>query len=308
MQKEKLSPPAPSFIEFMDDHPELWDSQVSISDGTATLEDALNRKNEDGSRTSIVVLRQEGKKIELPTEEFLALGEKVVDLFNTSSSNNPDSNEGNESVTNHYQELFKPLSLGKETEPENEDNYSDLFKDKPDLTDPDKFEEFSKQAVQDARVDVDSAQKYINEESKKDSVICLQSARKVDPKLNAIITRYELEHNLTKPDDIVDVIRLDPKLRLEIGLYFVDKLDKLIRLDAAKIPGRVISNNSKKPDSGLWAGVKLNSREYVILLALSKIDGSFSKKMVQDQIDSSVEKIPLTGHHRYTAELLLGSM
>jgi len=326
MQKETLELPPEStqnpftsgedFIKALNQDPNnpIFDSNVPYGDQVYLFYDALNKILPDGTRTPVVVLRDKktGEKIEIDAGEFL---EKIGEIALTSElSKRTDmgetplfpSEKTTEVISDHYKELFKPLALDGDADSESqaEDDFSDLFEDNSDLDDPDKHEEMVRLAVQEARID-NKNQKFINEESKQDSIQVLERAVQADLGLNQIIREYTSEQNITDTGELVDAIRKDKELRLKIGIHAVKKLDEFISLHPNEVPARIMSTQTKNPDNGPWAGQNLKSKDYVALLYLSMLDGSFSRDMEQDQIDYK-SGVPETGQHRYMARKLIG--
>ncbi len=317
MQDEKLKQGqfenGAQLVRAVNDNPSFLDSIAEINGQPVTLYDALNRIGSDG-RTPVVILEDtNGERREYSADEFLKIGHVALnpntindgDVANPSPTSNIE--QPKQTIEGHYEKLFKPYEQNPDTDEKvpNEDDYSDLFRDNPNLDDPDKFEENSRLAVQEARID-NKNKKFINEESKKDSIQVLERAVQVDVDLNQIIKEYTQEHNITDSGELVDAIRKNKELRLKIGKHAIQKLDTFTSLYLNEVPDRIKSNQTKNPDNGPWAGQNIKSRDYVALLYLSMLDGSFSREMEQDQIDYQGGNIPKTGQHRYMARMLLG--
>lgn len=133
----------------------------------------------------------------------------------------------------------------------------------------------------------------------------LTEAKTKSWELGEIITDYLAEHNQLKNVDTVQVIREDQNLRTLISEYLFTKLQVMI----TDMPERVRKNTNKTPGyPGYEAFGPLTSEEYVILLALSMLDGTFnydSEDAVNRTYSGPTYEVK-HGQHRTAAELLLG--
>ena len=119
-----------------------------------------------------------------------------------------------------------------------------------------------------------------------------------DAHLQAIIRSNSISDD---PYEIVQAIRSDEKTRLQVAAYYTTKLTSFIGI----MPDRIVRNTEKHPKTkGMEHTVR--SQEYAVLLALSKLDGTFdSAASAQDKIVyDSLGNVEL-GQHRVAADILL---
>lgn len=97
-----------------------------------------------------------------------------------------------------------------------------------------------------------------------------------------------------------ELIRTNADLRLALGEYLTIKYDTLRYL-----PSNVARRHPKSPNRAGYRELgNISSKEYVVLLALSKLDGTFISDQ-QDAITYSPSTPNGVGQHRYTADELL---
>jgi hypothetical protein len=101
---------------------------------------------------------------------------------------------------------------------------------------------------------------------------------------------------------IVEEIRNNPHVRLALGEYFINELWNL----KDKLPDRVQRNTQKRPNHVGGYHWDYTSFEYVALLCLSMLDGTYDPaKESSDPVVENNGSVTL-GQHRYSAKLLLG--
>lgn len=122
------------------------------------------------------------------------------------------------------------------------------------------------------------------------------------PELLDIIKRHE------NPDsslvDVVSLLRTNANLRLEAGKLFIDKINDLAKIN--KLPSRVTENKQKNPNHYGYEG-EIRSREYVAVLCLSMLDGTYDDASTKGDPITILEetgKVSL-GMHRAAAEIVL---
>jgi hypothetical protein len=111
-------------------------------------------------------------------------------------------------------------------------------------------------------------------------------------------------HNMPlSPDNAMQLLREDSSLRKEIGSYLLDKL----KSSTALLPERVARNAQKNANMPGYENIpNMSSHEYVALLALAKLDGTFSYEgYLQDAIQHDASGNVTLGQHRAAADLIL---
>ncbi|MCB9819776.1 hypothetical protein H6796_00500 [Candidatus Nomurabacteria bacterium] len=119
-----------------------------------------------------------------------------------------------------------------------------------------------------------------------------------DPKIKEIIRSSA--GDLWREEEMQEVLRKNDTVRLELGLYLLDKFESV-----SYLPRRVMLDSEK---NGNHAGYEsgLSSREYAALLALSMLDGSFNYSSTRhDPINRRYGDVE-SGQHRYAAAQVLG--
>lgn len=150
----------------------------------------------------------------------------------------------------------------------------------------------------------------VTEKNRALAVNTLSQSLQYDAELNHIMGQYQQTH----PDAdnllaLVDAVHADAGLRVQLGQHFIVKISAI---PPDELPNRVRSNKEKSPNYSHLHGLrpKLTSREYVSLLAVRMLDGSYDNSDDSTQVDGIVLNRQGTaieyGQHRYTAKLLLG--
>ena len=104
---------------------------------------------------------------------------------------------------------------------------------------------------------------------------------------------------------IVDAIRLNPDVRLAIGSLLLDRVDDM----SYQLPTRVMENKGKSLTRNATGVTDLKSREVVVLMALSKLDGTFDVDSVRstDKPDHArTGGQDSQGQHGQAANIILG--
>ena len=106
-----------------------------------------------------------------------------------------------------------------------------------------------------------------------------------------------------KPEDAMQLLREDSILRKEVGAYLLDKL----KAHTSSLPERVARNTQKNANMPGYEDIpSMSSHEYVALLALAKLDGSFNYEgYFQDSIQHDESGNVLLGQHRAAADMML---
>lgn len=124
----------------------------------------------------------------------------------------------------------------------------------------------------------------------------------LDPNIKAIISKYSGAVSLAN-EETMQSVRNNPELRLELGVYFLGKLETLEEI----LPQRVAKNHQKNGNASGYENIPgLKSREYASLLALAHLDGTFDPlKSKSDSITTNEAGQTITGQHRVASEMLL---
>ncbi len=123
-----------------------------------------------------------------------------------------------------------------------------------------------------------------------------------DPRIAAMIKRHAKTETIS-PDDAMKLLREDSSLRKELGVYLLDKL----AVRSYVLPERVARNGQKSPN---WPGYEsipnMRSQEYVALLAIAKLDGTFNYEgYLQDSVQTDDSGNVVLGQHRAAADFIL---
>lgn len=123
-----------------------------------------------------------------------------------------------------------------------------------------------------------------------------------DPGIAAMIKRHAKSETIS-PDDAMKLLREDSSLRKELGVYLLDKL----AVSSYVLPERVARNGQKSPN---WPGYEsipnMRSQEYVALLAIAKLDGTFNYEgYLQDSVQTDDSGNVVLGQHRAAADFIL---
>jgi hypothetical protein len=143
----------------------------------------------------------------------------------------------------------------------------------------------------------------MTESTIKNAVEWLDIATHSDKGLQAIIDTYRKNGDqFLASSDVVKRLRYDADMRKAVGMFLLEKVDRLIM----KMPKRIRNNTQKRPGTIGYDIPNLSSREYTALLALSFLDGSFNNdKTDAETYDFQTDKG--VGQHRYAARQLLAT-
>jgi hypothetical protein len=128
----------------------------------------------------------------------------------------------------------------------------------------------------------------------------MQLVLRNNPDIRSILAKNAPE--LHADEEIVNGIRTMDSLRLDLGKYFLDKINRYSDI----LPERVKENSLKNPNYYGYEG-SIRSRVYVALLCLSRLDGTFDYDSADsDPVEENNGKVIL-GQHRSAAETVLFS-
>jgi len=209
-------------------------------------------------------------------------------------------NEVDAPYPQRIEKLFSPVGKKEDKQPD-ANTYDALFD--PSINTEDRN-------VDDARVPSPKGRGIVTDDSlkvaQKDYMSPLLQGGK-DARIAAMIKRHAKTETIS-PDDAMKLLREDSSLRKELGVYLLDKL----AVRSYVLPERVARNGQKSPN---WPGYNdiptMSSHEYVALLALAKLDGSFiydEKIKDPDQLSEPhnviLRNVEL-GQHRAAADFIL---
>jgi hypothetical protein len=157
----------------------------------------------------------------------------------------------------------------------------------------------SKVSVEDAAVRGPEGRQAVTDESVRSAVQSLNLAKLADDHISRIIA----EHNPTQVSgvELVEKLRTDPELRTHLGKYLMSKFDEY----RVAMGDRVQRDVQKRPNyKGYEHLGALRSSEYVPLLAMSMIDGTFIDAR-EDHEQVKDNGAVTNGEHRQAARLVL---
>jgi len=195
--------------------------------------------------------------------------------------------------------LFAPALTLDQMPPHPPVNYDYLF----EKNDTKRQQLVAQAAQQDAeRRQKELSYHTVTDESRSAAAERLRLVRQHDSHIDALISSFERQKDITDPAETVDMVRTDADLRYGLGSYLLeDKLPMRIH----KMPERIIHNTGKNPKHRGYVHIPgLRSQEYAVLLALSMIDGTFIGAPNGDEIERKNGEVIL-GQHRAAAEELL---
>jgi len=123
-----------------------------------------------------------------------------------------------------------------------------------------------------------------------------------DRRIAAIIRDHAKSETISS-DDAMKLLREDSSLRKEVGAYLLRKIDD----NEHNLPERVARNAQKNANWGGYDDIpNMRSQEYVALLALAKLDGTFNyDDYLQDSVVTDDSGNVILGQHRAAADFIL---
>lgn len=148
----------------------------------------------------------------------------------------------------------------------------------------------------------------VTEQSERAAISKLAMAASADYQVGGIVDAYRARHDNINFADVPEAIRTDDELRGQLAEHFLAKVDA--KADA--MPDRVRYNDRlKRPTITGYEDFKdMTSREYAVLLALAKVDGTFKPNLEEtDPVDrTGIGDGVFRGQHRVAADILLDHM
>jgi hypothetical protein len=199
------------------------------------------------------------------------------------------------------QQLFEPYAPVKHTIESS--NYDHLFADIQDTVDGQaSIERAAVRETTGRGVSTQDSEKYTQE------VVLKRFGDQGDlrnSEISKIIGRHlEAGVSIDSQQAMLEV-RNNAKLRLELGEYFLNS--QAIYEDI--MPVRIKENKQKVPGINGYSQLgRLKSREYVALLTLARLDGTFDKDVSNsEQIILGQDGIAIEGQHRFASDSILFS-
>ena len=280
--------------------PEQFDRTFIVDGVEYKLHDAVmkNIKNEAGETVDRIgevdLIDSEGNVSKMEASTFL----KDIGYESDESVGNPETpiailepvseipKDRTEYQKFREELVFKPVE-SQSVEP---DNYDKLFSP----VKPDDSPEAIQKSIEKSRV-VESIRSKVTPESKLLAEQRLETAIASDPELASIFSKFAGEQGIANRDDLTEELRTSLGLRLAVGRYLLDKIDKL----SSGMPDRIKMNDKDKgANHGGYSHIpRMSSREYASLLAISMLDGTF---------DDNYKPSDRIEYHPETGEVVLG--
>ena len=187
------------------------------------------------------------------------------------------------------EQLFAPVGVEESHEDRNQ-GFDHLF-------DPDY--DASKVRVEDAAVRGPEGRQKVTAESEQDAADALRYAVSGDYDLKRIIDQYN--PNRFVGQDLVRHLRTDPEARVAVGKYLMSRFEE----EVLSMGDRVRHDAGKRPNFKGYEGLgSLKSSEYVPLLALSMIDGTYHEAAADTEQRKDNGAVT-NGEHRQAARQIL---
>lgn len=238
----------------------------------------------------------------VPLEALQSWQVSAATESHVNGNHDQDRAESRESL--RLKSLFQPLSR---PEPVEDPDYDILIR--AVVEDDPKVQE----AANAYRQELDKAEplqreydKFVSEATIKLSAEYLERALETDSQLAELIGSLKADFGLNDPVSVVNAIRTNPDMRLAVGKYMLDKINLFAEKHPDDLPDRVRCNGEKAPKGLIAEYIKtrISSREYVALLCLAKLDGSFNGLMADD-IEIGSDGNVIVGQHRVAADMIL---
>jgi len=268
--------------QFMSAVDERYPSGTAVEYGGKVFrfDDAVNKfiKDENGNKTGesqkIVILSDvRGEKTILDAKDFIESQGIKFDPAESPKGDNPLDLEQIRELTrkpdSEYRKfrnelVFKPVGISSDDNESQFDNLLDSNNDLPENS-------VEKAAIR------ETVRTKVTPESKKLAEERIEQAYMSDPGLAEIFNKFSNENGLTDRSDLTEAMRINKDLRIEVGTYLLDKIDRLFH----QMPERIQDNTEKKPSTEGYNHIPvMTSREYATLLAISMLDGTFDDKRV----------------------------
>lgn len=191
-------------------------------------------------------------------------------------------------------ELFKSEASPELMESADEGKYDFLF-------DPD--QEQYLQCMQQHAADRSPRPFARSEEAIEAASDVVAQMRNGDSGIREIIYHYRLDND--SDQKISHLLYEDNDMRYDVGRYLLDKLENDLIVRPNQYGLRIRDNTEKKPGARTLPRDDVTSREYAVLLALAKLDGTYEAAREQDTIKRDERGEPVLGQHRAAADSLL---
>jgi len=250
--------------------------------------------DEETDKVTIVKPQDDGSSLvkTVPRKKLVELNEQLHRDVTTKevgsvAVNNQLASESRESLAQqHYEALFAPVS-GQDNP--DDQNFDHLFSGDPKDT--------SQNSVEQAAVrDKKNSREYVTDENCEAAaqklVLAIQADRYIESAFNQVGVRPETEL------EAVTIIRTNAKVRQLLGMHYLQKVNER----AHELPER-IRRNAQKVANHVGYAEPMTSREYVALLCLAMIDGSYDNDGISsnDTIQHDEKGAITIGQHRSAA-------
>lgn len=146
----------------------------------------------------------------------------------------------------------------------------------------------------------------VTEQTRKDAEATLRTVlRSSHIDFASELNNYGYKGNLTDIPTLVDAIRTDNATRQAFGNVLMDRVESMAQREGY-LPERVERNTGKSPTKKLTNLNGTTSQEYVVLLGLAKLDGSFDKSQLRSTDVPDKYNMNAQGQHNGAADILLG--
>lgn len=269
--------------------------------GLGRVVDAVDKQGLS-KRYAVIVKQENGQAMQktVPVTELLSWQVSPEDSDVTVNRENlnqlkltPDADEIISPPTPREEALFSPVVIPENEKDSDESDYDDyvlgLVEAKP-------VEAAAVRPSKEVK-----GREIVSAETKQVAERVLEAALRHDEKFRSILERAigEVPQDMSA-ETPVDRIRQDASVRLALGRYFLNKTHAM----ANSLPDRVKRNTQKNPNYAGY-GNFMSSREYVALLCLSMIDGTFDTSR-EDEVVFKNGQVEL-GQHREAARDVLFS-
>ncbi len=218
---------------------------------------------------------------------------QVGDAYNTT--------EG--SLSSRFTDLYKMSD--EEAEKKSEAYIEKQSQEQPREQQTDRYDSLSVE-------NVERAVEVFNKATKNDDSLWAIKNAYIDPsvfpKSSEMVPAFKLKPDQKLKDPLssyreIDELRTNEALRCAVLEYLQEKLEKV---HWSKLTERGIRNDQKVPSAKGYETIKdMKSREYVALLALSMMDGSFDYSKEENISESMSGGEVVAGQHRWMARSLL---
>jgi len=180
-------------------------------------------------------------------------------------------------------------------------NYDDLFNSDPDVQKQlyvDGQQYLQNMQIERQEVYGGSLQLKVSKKSEAFSKQHLENAMKRDSRMANMLVGYSQSYKIS-PDHLTQALREDPKLRFEVGMWLLQKINFL----SDHLPPRLQTNTEKANRIGVKG--YYNSREVCARMALDMLSGLFDIDKQDEITYDPINNPDGVGQHRWAAQYIL---